>query len=156
MGLVRLSVLFVATLAGFGVQGQQEQTFRLCVPHQIADACRDLMAKVQVECVAARDRMECLDKVNAREADFVAVDPEDMYVAYHMANQDFSVFTEFRTKEEPKAEFRYEGILLVRKSETSTAASSSSNPSCSSSTKKRKTPLTSRKPPPCGSTRRTC
>lgn len=117
MGLVRLSVLFVATLAGFGVQGQQEQTFRLCVPHQIADACRDLMAKVQVECVAARDRMECLDKVNAREADFVAVDPEDMYVAYHMANQDFSVFTEFRTKEEPKAEFRYEGILLVRKSD---------------------------------------
>lgn len=109
-------VLVVAAFAGL-CHGQGQDSFRLCVPHQIADACRDLMAKVHVQCVAARDRMECLEKVNKREADFVAVDPEDMYVAYHMANQDFNVFTEFRTKEEPKAEFRYEGILLVRKSD---------------------------------------
>ncbi|XP_058830557.1 transferrin [Topomyia yanbarensis] len=112
-------LLVVAVATG---QGQQQQeTFKLCVPHQIMDACRDLMAKpdatVQVQCVAGRDRMECLEKVNTRQADFVAVDPEDMYVAYHMANQDFSVFTEFRTVEEPKAEFRYEGIVLVRKSD---------------------------------------
>ncbi|XP_055585665.1 transferrin [Uranotaenia lowii] len=122
------SFLCVIALAGtlaLGVQGQgQREVFKLCVPHQIADACRDLLGdgvtgegSVEVQCVSARDRMECLEKVNLREADFVAVDPEDMYVAYHMANQDFSVFSEFRTLEEPKAEFRYEGIVLVRKSD---------------------------------------
>lgn len=46
--------------------------------------------------------MECLEKVNRREADFVAVDPEDMYVAFHMNNEDFSVFSEIRTVEEPE------------------------------------------------------
>lgn len=59
--------------------------------------------------------MECLDIVNKRKADFLAVDPEDMYVAYHMSNQDFSVFSELRTVEEPEAEFRYEGIILIKK-----------------------------------------
>lgn len=89
-----------------------------------------------IRCVAARDRMECLEKVNKREADFVAVDPEDMYVAFQMKNEDFSVFSEIRTVEEPDcetrwkriisdkvnkfctiftAEFRYEGIILVHK-----------------------------------------
>lgn len=46
--------------------------------------------------------MECLEKVNKREADFMAVDPEDMYVAFHMDNEDFSVFSEIRTVEEPE------------------------------------------------------
>lgn len=59
--------------------------------------------------------MDCLDKVNQREADFLAVDPEDMYVAFNMQNEDFSVFSEIRTIEESEAEFRYEGIILVRK-----------------------------------------
>lgn len=59
--------------------------------------------------------MDCLDIVNKRKADFLAVDPEDMYVAYHMSNQDFSVFSELRTIEEPEAEFRYEGIILIKK-----------------------------------------
>lgn len=59
--------------------------------------------------------MECLEKVNRREADFLAVDPEDMYVAFNMKNEDFSVFSEIRTVEESQAEFRYEGIILVRK-----------------------------------------
>lgn len=119
---IALSAVALLLLIGTGSSnGQQKEAFKLCVPHQIIDACRELMVKpdaaVQVECVAGRDRMECLEKVNARQADFVAVDPEDMYVAYHMANQDFSIFTEFRTREEPKAEFRYEGIILVRKSD---------------------------------------
>lgn len=55
--------------------------------------------------------MECLEKVNRREADFVAVDPEDMYVAFHMNNEDFSVFSEIRTVEEPEGSETY---LFVR------------------------------------------
>lgn len=62
--------------------------------------------------------MECLEKVEKRKADFVAVDPEDMYVAFQMKNEDFAVFSEIRTTDEPDAEFRYEGIMLIRKNST--------------------------------------
>lgn len=41
--------------------------------------------------------MECLEKVQNREADFVAADPEDMYVAFNLKNEDFSIFSELRT-----------------------------------------------------------
>lgn len=46
--------------------------------------------------------MDCLDKVNMREADFLAVDPEDMYVAANLNNEDFSIFSQIRTVEEPE------------------------------------------------------
>lgn len=45
--------------------------------------------------------MECLEKVEKREADFLTVDPEDMYVAFQMKDEDFAVFSEIRTTEEP-------------------------------------------------------
>lgn len=42
-------------------------------------------------------RMECLEKVKNRQADFLAADPEDMYVAFNLKNEDFSIFSELRT-----------------------------------------------------------
>lgn len=42
-------------------------------------------------------RMECLEKVQNREADFLAADPEDMYVAFNLKNEDFSIVSELRT-----------------------------------------------------------
>lgn len=45
--------------------------------------------------------MECLEKVENQEADFLAVDPEDMHVAFQIKNDHFSVFSEIRTVEEP-------------------------------------------------------
>lgn len=59
--------------------------------------------------------MECLQLVENRQADFVAVDPEDMYVAFNMKNEDFSIFSEIRTREERDSPFRYLGIILVHK-----------------------------------------
>lgn len=53
--------------------------------------------------------MECLDKIHDHEADFEAVDPEDMYVATNFDKQDWNVFQEVRTKEEP------DGKLIVFK-----------------------------------------
>lgn len=50
-------------------------------------------------------RIDCLDKVQHRSADFLAVDPEDMYVSMKMPDQDFSVFQEIRTKEEPDGKY---------------------------------------------------
>lgn len=41
--------------------------------------------------------MECLEKVQKRQADLLAADPEDMYVAFNLKNEDFSIFSELRT-----------------------------------------------------------
>lgn len=79
---------------------------KMCIPDLLHQACLDLVENTPstyatIRCVPARDRMECLDKVKDREADFLAVDPEDMYVAFQLPNQDFSVFSEIRTVVEP-------------------------------------------------------
>lgn len=91
---------------------------KMCVPDLMYRACTELVESTPSEyatirCVAARDRMECLEKVNKREADFVAVDPEDMYVAFQMKNEDFSVFSEIRTVEEPEGKARWHITLFV-------------------------------------------
>lgn len=68
-----------------------------------------------ITCVAGRDRVDCLDIVERRDADFMAVDPEDLYLALKKKNEDYSVFSDIRTTEENQAEFRYEGIILIKK-----------------------------------------
>ncbi|XP_052866400.1 transferrin [Anopheles cruzii] len=93
--------------------------FRLCVAVDHFAVCRRLTggSGLPLDCVAGNDRLDCLRKVQARDADFLAVDPEDVYVALQMDNTDFGVFAEVRTLEEPAAEFRYEGIVLVRRAD---------------------------------------
>lgn len=46
-----------------------------------------------------------MEKIQERKADFQTVDPEDMYVAGNFPNQDFLVFEEIRTKEEPEGTY---------------------------------------------------
>lgn len=36
---------------------------------------------IPISCISGRDRYECIEKVGRKEADVVAVDPEDMYLA---------------------------------------------------------------------------
>lgn len=59
--------------------------------------------------------MQCLELVKRREADVMVVDPEDMYVAYHIENEDFDIVSEIRTQEEHQNAFRYDGIILVKR-----------------------------------------
>ncbi|XP_031622773.1 transferrin [Contarinia nasturtii] len=104
-------------------KSNDQSEYKMCVPHTLQNICEKLVSKrnseyTAIKCVPARDRMECLEKVQKREADFLAVDPEDMYVALQMKNEDFTVFSEIRTVDEPDAEFRYEGIMLVHKNST--------------------------------------
>ncbi|XP_041780140.1 transferrin [Anopheles merus] len=115
--------LCVAALAALAVAGpaavRQERSalsFRWCVPQELVDDCGRLTAAagVPVGCVGGIDRLDCLRKVQNREADYLMADPEDVYVASHFDNADFAVFAELRTAEEPTAQFRYEGIMLVR------------------------------------------
>lgn len=93
-------------------------TDKMCVPELIYSACTELVEKTQsqfaqIRCVAGRDRMECLEKVEKREADFVAVDPEDMYVAFQMKNEDFSVFSEIRNVDEPNGNMRWRHPVII-------------------------------------------
>lgn len=64
-------------------------------------------------CVGARDRAECLSLIQSRGADFTPVDPEDIWVAANRPDEDFKIFDEIRTKEEPNNEFRYEGVAVI-------------------------------------------
>ncbi|GBP00867.1 Transferrin [Eumeta japonica] len=113
-----LAGLLLIALAARNVNGKS--SYKLCVPAQYTKACQDMLevqtkSKAVLECVPARDRMECLNLVQQRQADFVPVDPEDMYVASRIPNQDFVVFQEYRTDDEPDAEFRYEAVIVVHK-----------------------------------------
>ncbi|XP_049279006.1 transferrin [Anopheles funestus] len=98
---------------------QDAAKFRWCVPAELLDDCVRLTgtAAVPIGCVGGIDRLDCLRKVQNRQADYLVADPEDVYVASHFDNQDFVVFSELRTAEEPTAMFRYEGIMLVRASD---------------------------------------
>lgn len=35
---------------------------------------------IPISCISGRDRYECIERVGKKEADVVAVDPEDMYL----------------------------------------------------------------------------
>nr|CAD7575668.1 unnamed protein product [Timema californicum] len=90
---------------------------RICVPEENLEECNNMAAlsALRFSCVPARDRLECLEKIKERQADFSPVDPEDMYIAAKLPDQDFQVFKEIRTKEEPAEEFRYEAVAVVHK-----------------------------------------
>lgn len=84
---------------------------RMCVPQKYYQDCLDLLkdpseAGILMQCVAGRDRIDCLDKINQRKADVLASEPEDMYVAYHTKNQDYRVISEIRTKEDKDGEWQ--------------------------------------------------
>ncbi|CAH0399699.1 unnamed protein product [Chilo suppressalis] len=114
------STKYIALVLLFIASASCKSPYKICVPKQHLKACEEMLqvetkSKVALECIPARDRMECLNHVQQRQADFVPVDPEDMYVATKIPNQDFILFQEYRTKDEPDAEFRYEAVIVVHK-----------------------------------------
>ncbi|XP_063705234.1 transferrin [Culicoides brevitarsis] len=96
-----------------------DEKVRFCVPRKYIADCLKLYANdpsdKRVSCIPARDQMECLEYVKKREADVMLADPEDMYIAYHLENDDFDIVQEIRTIEESHSAFRYDGIILVKK-----------------------------------------
>ncbi|XP_075975196.1 transferrin 1 [Anticarsia gemmatalis] len=113
MALKYVCLLALACVCVYG-----KSSYKICVPSKYLKACQEMLdvptkSKTQLECIAARDRVECLNYVQQRQADIVPVDPEDMYVASKIPNQDFVVIQEYRTKDEPDAPFRYEAVIVV-------------------------------------------
>ena len=94
----------------------------MCVPNEFYHDCLDLLkdpseAGINMKCVPARDRFECLEFVEQRKAVVVAVDPEDMYISYHMKNEDFRVISEFRTEAEKDGMYLFvtsQGLYLSK------------------------------------------
>jgi len=87
----------------------------ICIPKKFLEECQKLYNGTFINCVPGRDRMQCLEMIKMRAADFMVADPEDMYVAYHVENEDFDIIAEIRTEEEQHNPFRYDGIILVKK-----------------------------------------
>ncbi|XP_063891751.1 transferrin [Helicoverpa armigera] len=112
----KIKYIYLLVLACVCVQAKLK--YKICVPLQHIKLCQkmvntDTQSKTQIECVAARDRVECLSLVQQRQADIVPVDPEDMYCATKLPNEDFVLIQEYRTDDEPDAPFRYEAVIVV-------------------------------------------
>lgn len=100
--------------------------FMMCVPDIFWEDCAEMvtdsaMRGIPIACISGRDRFECIEKVGRKEADVVAVDPEDMYLAAKnhelSLNPGFSVVEQVRTKEEPEEPYRYEAVAVIHKDE---------------------------------------
>ncbi|KAB0802851.1 hypothetical protein PPYR_05037 [Photinus pyralis] len=97
-----------------------EHEFRFCIAEELLNKCNEMASEstkssAKIVCISARDREDCAIKIKQREADFGVVDPEDMYVGKNVKDQDFKIFEEIVTLEEPEAEFRYEGVAVIHK-----------------------------------------
>lgn len=58
----------------------------MCVPEKYAMECKKMMEDSRTHnfpiiCISGQDRYDCIERVGRKEADIVAVDPEDMYLA---------------------------------------------------------------------------
>lgn len=58
----------------------------MCIPETYSKECAKMMEDsagkgFPIACISGRDRYECIERVGRKEADIVAVDPEDMYLA---------------------------------------------------------------------------
>ncbi|XP_066992050.2 transferrin [Anabrus simplex] len=114
-----LNVLSVLLLLGtvYGVPTGRPNKYKICVAEVNLPACQQLAQQhgIRLSCLSARDRVDCIDKVQQHQADFVPVDPEDMYIAASISEQHLTVFKEIRTKEEPEEIFRYEAVAVIHK-----------------------------------------
>ncbi|KAF5303807.1 hypothetical protein FQR65_LT18952 [Abscondita terminalis] len=93
---------------------------RFCIAEELMNYCNDMASEItksgaKIVCISARDRQDCAEKIQQHEADVGVVDPEDMYIGAKLKNQDFAIFEEIVTLEEPEAEFRYEGVAVIHK-----------------------------------------
>ncbi|XP_076165730.1 transferrin 1 [Ptiloglossa arizonensis] len=126
-----IHVSLVAALAVTAIVGEsaandasEKRIFTICVPEVYWKDCAELIKDsalkgIPVSCISGRDRLECIERVGKKEADVVAVDPEDMYVAAKnnelAVDPKYSVVEQVRTKEEPDATYRYEAVCVVHK-----------------------------------------
>ncbi|KAJ4426279.1 hypothetical protein ANN_27091 [Periplaneta americana] len=124
LAMSKLSLLLLLQLpAALLLAIPTPHVYKVCVPDGALNDCEQMASEtaLHMHCVPARDRTACLDKIQHHDADFVPVDPEDIFLASKITNQSFIVFKEIRTKEEPDEEFRYEAVAVIHKNQNITS-----------------------------------
>lgn len=121
MILACLTAVIVTTNAALG---RPNLVFTMCIPEIYWKECVQMMEDsaskgIPISCISGRDRYECIEKVGRKEADVVAVDPEDMYLAVKdnelASKAGYNVVEQIRTKVEPDAAYRYEAVAVIHK-----------------------------------------
>ncbi|CAK9824828.1 unnamed protein product [Anthophora retusa] len=114
-------IFLVAAMAG---EPSAARPYTICVPEVYWKDCVDMIKDanqkgIPASCISGRDRYDCIEKVGKKEADVVAVDPEDMYLAAKnnelASKAGYSIVEQVRTKEEPEAPYRYEAVAVIHK-----------------------------------------
>ncbi|XP_055389926.1 transferrin-like [Condylostylus longicornis] len=100
----------------------------MCVPEEYIEDCLDFLGKVrivgpQIDCIAARDRIECLELLKKNKVDVVIIEPEDMQYAASIDNGKFRIVGELRTSNNKTItciadKFEDEDWILIKKSST--------------------------------------
>uniref|UniRef100_A0A8D8XPF4 Transferrin n=1 Tax=Cacopsylla melanoneura TaxID=428564 RepID=A0A8D8XPF4_9HEMI len=95
--------------------------YKICVPDQYMAECKRMVevgaatgGSIKLQCIGARDRVDCIDQLQNKVADFTFMEPEDMYIISKKFDENFIIFKEVRTKVEPTSEFRYEAVAVVK------------------------------------------
>ncbi|XP_014488934.1 PREDICTED: transferrin [Dinoponera quadriceps] len=119
------TVLAVLAVTAASVAASSERVFTMCIPEKYSKECEEMMADsssqnhhIRITCISGRDRYDCVERVGKKEADIVAVDPEDMYLAAKnklAETAGYNVVEQVRTKEEPDAIYRYEAVAVIHK-----------------------------------------
>ncbi|KAK0169137.1 hypothetical protein PV327_002883 [Microctonus hyperodae] len=121
MKFILIQIVLLAIIGG--IYSDTPPAFTMCVPEIYWKDCLKMMEDsgsegIPVVCVTGRDRFDCIEKVGKKEADIVAVDPEDMYLAAKnnlAVNAGYNIIEQIRTKEEPDEPYRYEAVVVVHK-----------------------------------------
>ncbi|XP_012252753.2 transferrin [Athalia rosae] len=125
--MIPRQAILVALVALFAVGCNSTTTrpsvFTMCVPERFWQECVHMTNESSVKgfpiaCIAGRDRYDCIEKVGRKEADIVAVDPEDMYLAAKnnlAATAGYNLVEQVRSKEEPELPYRYEAVAVIHK-----------------------------------------
>lgn len=95
--------------------------YKICVPDQYMSDCKQMVeagaasgAGTKLQCIGARDRVDCIHQIQKKVADFAFMEPEDMYIVSKKFDSNFIIFKEVRTKAEPAADYRYEAVAVVK------------------------------------------
>ncbi|XP_046625942.1 transferrin [Neodiprion virginianus] len=123
VALVALSFAFADSTFFRRRRDAAAPVFTMCVPQIYWKDCVQMIEDsgrqgIPIACIAGRDRYDCIEKVGRKEADIVAVDPEDMYLAGKnriAAEAGYNLVEQIRTKEEPDAPYRYEAVAVIHK-----------------------------------------
>ncbi|XP_055389927.1 uncharacterized protein LOC129618922 [Condylostylus longicornis] len=99
----------------------EEKHLKICAPERLIEDCKDLLDRVKqndpkIDCISGRDRIDCLEMLQNNEADVVAVEHEDVYLAAEMDKTAFRIIAELRHEKDDTAE--EEDQILIKKSST--------------------------------------